>query len=31
MRDILNEWDNASEEWIQSLKFNQIRTNILIP
>jgi len=31
MRDIINEWDYASEEWIKSLKFNQSRTNILIP
>ncbi|MEN6325121.1 MAG: class I SAM-dependent methyltransferase [Syntrophomonas sp.] len=31
MHDILNEWDNASKEWIESLKVNQARTNILIP
>lgn len=31
MNDILNEWDNASKEWIESLKINEIRTNILIP
>jgi ubiquinone/menaquinone biosynthesis C-methylase UbiE len=31
MCDISNEWDNASEEWIESLQFNQVRTNILIP
>ncbi|HBL84390.1 MAG: hypothetical protein A2Y17_04815 [Clostridiales bacterium GWF2_38_85] len=31
MLEILNEWDNASKEWIKSLEFNQLRTNILIP
>lgn len=31
MHDILNEWDNVSEEWIDSLKINQVRTNILMP
>jgi Methylase involved in ubiquinone/menaquinone biosynthesis len=31
MSDLLNEWDNASKEWMESLKINQFRTNILIP
>lgn len=31
MNDILNEWDNASNEWLESLKINQVRTDILIP
>lgn len=31
MYDVLNEWDNASNEWVESLKINQVRTNILIP
>jgi ubiquinone/menaquinone biosynthesis C-methylase UbiE len=31
MHNILNEWDNASKEWIESIKMNQVRTNILIP
>ena len=31
MYNILNEWNNASKEWIESLKINKVRTNILIP
>lgn len=31
MNDISNEWDNASDEWVESLKINQVRTDILIP
>lgn len=31
MHDILNEWDNASKEWLESIKLNEIRANILIP
>jgi ubiquinone/menaquinone biosynthesis C-methylase UbiE len=31
MNNILNEWNNASKEWIESLETNQVRTNILIP
>lgn len=27
----INEWDNISTEWIESLKINQVRTNVLIP
>jgi ubiquinone/menaquinone biosynthesis C-methylase UbiE len=31
MNGILNEWDDASKEWMESVKINQSRTNILIP
>lgn len=31
MHSIFNEWDNASKEWIESIKVNQARSNMLIP
>ncbi|MDD4295583.1 MAG: class I SAM-dependent methyltransferase [Ruminiclostridium sp.] len=31
MCGISNEWDNASKEWLESVKINQVRTNILMP